>query len=1704
MNDCVSSRQSPAESGASSAPDTRPLHALFAAQAARTPGAIAVETVTPGAMTALTYEALERRAHRVARALREAGVRPGTVVGVCLRREPDLLVALLGVWQAGAAYLPLDPDHPAERLLRCVSETRTPVVLTGGDAVDALPGRDGTLVMTVDAAAAGEPGDACPGTGAETGAADPASPAYVLYTSGSTGRPKGVMVPHGGIANRVRWLADRHGLGAGDRMLLKTTIGFDAAALEVFAPLISGGTVVLAPDGAERDPAAMVRAVADAGVTVLQAVPSVLRALADAPGWAGCGALRLIFSAGEPLQAELCHRLLARVPNARIWNTYGPTECSVDITEHGFDPAQQTGPVPIGRPLAGLRVLILDPLGRPVPRGGIGELHVGGVGLAHGYLGRPDLTAERFVPDPYGPPGARLYRTGDRARWRSDGALEYAGRLDQQVKVNGVRIEPGEVEAALAAHPRLEAAVVAAIPGRDGDRRLAAWVQARGTRPLPQELRGFLRRTLPEPLIPSVFVPVDTFPRTVNGKIDRSALPEPRHSEELRGRHVAPRSEAERSVARIWAEMLDMPGDAIGVHDDFFGHGGSSLLLTQLAERLFAATGRRIALRALLAASTVEEQAVLLAAAAEPAADLADPVLPIGSEPVTPVARDQVLPLSYGQEGMWLSEQMRPGSPEWIAPLWIRLPGGWTEETVRTALVELAGRHEALRTRYAMRDGEPVQIIAPAGGKPDLCVVDAAGADEVRKALEQEFTRGFDLERGPVWRALLVRTPGTEPVLVLSLHHIACDGWSSVILERDLLALGEAARSGVPADLPGLPVQYADHAVWQRRRLDAAVLAKELAHWRAVLDGGPVLDLPTDRPRPADRDAQGAAHTFTVPAALVERAEALGRGVGATLHQTLLTSYAVLLGRLSGCMDVAIGISVAGRHRPEVAQTVGDFLNTLVLRCRLDGDDTAAEAITTVRETTRDALAHQEMPFSRLVQELVPERDPSRTPLYQAMFNFQEEGRTGTNTSEADLEVLHDAWQSARTDVSLVVQRQAGGGLLCVMEYATALFDAATVERFAGYWTQLLESLTAAPSARLTELGLLPPDESARVLALGAPGPDDDQAVGPDGCAHTAFEETVRRKPDATAVVHASEEWSYAQLEARANRIAHRLRTLGTGPETAVATMLDRGPDLIACLLGVWKAGAVHVPLDPAVPDERLAHIMADADVRLIVSDDAGTQRLSRLHHVPTLALDTDAALAAADPTPPSTARSASRLAYILYTSGSTGRPKGVEVEHGALLRMLLASRDHLEFGRKPADAWLALAQPTFDISFTELVMPLVAGGRVVLAGRDQVTDPAAQLDLIERHRVTHLQVAPPHWRMLIDAGLGERPLVGMTGGEPCAPALARELAHRLTRFVNEYGLTETTIASTRWDADTDARTVPIGRPYAHTTARVLDSHLRLVPVGVTGELCIGGAGLARGYAGQPRPTAERFVPDPYGPAGARLYRTGDLARMLPDGTLVFAGRMDDQVKIRGRRVETGELQAVLAEHPGLADVFVTVHGTGDDARLVAYCVPAGDQLPADAELLDHCARYLPDYMLPTLIVPLSVLPLTRHNKVDVAALPVPDLDAASGGVPYVAPRGPVEETIVRIWAEVLTGPDGRAPRIGAQHDFFHVGGDSMRAARVTAALREAFDIALPLRVLFTQSTLAELAAAVESAVRADIAALSEAEVADAYREYHP
>ncbi|MFD0744456.1 amino acid adenylation domain-containing protein [Phytohabitans flavus] len=1626
---------------------TVPLHELVARQAARTPDAVAVADERQE----ITYAELDRRANRTAHLLRARGIGTESLVAVCLPRSVELAAVLLGVWRAGAAYVPLDPGHPRDRIAWVLGDTGTSTVVTEESLVD-LVGGGGAEALAIDLAAAER--DALPATPPPV-AVDPSAAAYVIYTSGSTGRPKGVVVDHAGIANRVMWTVGEHKLGEADRVLQKTSLSFDAAGWELFAPLVSGGVVVMARPGAEREPATLVAEVAAGRITVLQGVPSVLRLLADEPGWTECTTLRLVFSAGETLSAELARRL-AEPTGAQVWNTYGPTECSIDVTAQPYDPAQEAGPVPIGRPIENMRVFVLDSDGEPVPIGVVGELYAAGVGVGRGYLGRPDLTAERFVPDPFGAPGNRLYRTGDLARWRPDGALEFLGRGDQQVKVNGVRIEPAEVEAALQAHPDLRDAVVVAREGHAG-KQLVAYLVAR--RQVPgDELRTFLRERLPEPLIPAVFVPMDAFPLTTSGKVDRGALPDPAAVAAERGAaYLAPRTPEERLVAQVWEQLLGV--ERVGAHDDFFALGGSSLVLTRLANALRKASGGEVQLRGLFGAATVEAQAKLIAGGRE--------VVP----PVTRVARDEPLPLSTGQHRLWFLNQMHPGSPEWVAPLFLRLAPGTEAHHVHAALDALEARHEALRTRYVTVDDEPRQVVADP--RPvELRIVDDGDADglsaeQLELLFAEQFARGFDLVDGPLWRALLVRGGAAGPVLLVTVHHIATDGWSTVVLERELRDLCAAAVEGREPQLAELPVQYADYASWQRARLTDEVIERELAYWRPTLAGLPALELPTDRPRPPERDPRGAGVRLALSPRLTDALTALGRRYGATPFVTLLTAYAALMARYSGQDDLGIGTPVAGRTRPEVEGVVGFFLNSLVLRCDLTGDPTFTEALERVRAASLTGFAHQELPFERLVDELQPIRDLSRTPLYQVAFDLQDEGFTTVAADGALMDAFQRSWRVAKTDLTLFMWRQEDGSLTGALEYATALFDEATVQRMADHLVRLLEAVVADPGARLSTVDFSSIHER-RVMAQW----NDTTAPLPAESVPDLVRAQALADPQAVAVEIGELRLTYGELDERANRLAHHLRERGVGRESTVGVLLDRGADLVVSLLAVWKAGAAYVPLDPAFPADRLGHAMADCGATVVLTRSRYADRFTAVECV---LVDAERFEIAARPaTPLARATDPDAAAYVIFTSGSTGRPKGVVVTHRGLANHVRWAADTLAArGQGGAPLFSSVA---FDLVVPNLWAPLVTGQRLWLLPPDVELDQLGA-ELKKAAPFSFIKLTPGHLELL-DPPEAFAPVV-VVAGEALPGAVAEKWRGVLGdgNLVNEYGPTEASVGTSIYPVvgPQKAGVVPIGRPLPNMTMRVLDASLRPVPVGVVGELYVGGTGVARGYANRPELTAEKFLPDPWAP-GARMYRTGDLARWSAEGNVEFLGRIGDQVKIRGYRVELGEIRAVLLDHPEVRDAAVIAH----EQRIVAYVV-------GTTEVREHCERSLPEYMVPATVIAVDRIPLNANGKVDRRALPDPD--QASTPDETVAPRTVAEERIADIWEELL------GVRAGVHQSFFALGGHSILAVRLISRLRAEFEVTLPVRVVFERPTIAQLGEEVEARIRAEIAALSDAEL---------
>ncbi|QFU90329.1 non-ribosomal peptide synthetase [Amycolatopsis sp. YIM 10] len=1611
----------------------------FALQVARTPGAIAAID----GWDSVSYAELDRRAGHVAAALHAKGCTPGQVVGVRVRRGTDLVAALLAVWRAGGVYVPLDPDHPEERIAGIVGETGCRIVLSD-ESVAELTATEGAAPALPRPAISQD------------------SPAYIVYTSGSTGRPKGAVVTHGGIANRVHWTVRTHGLSERDRVLQKTSLSFDAAGWEIFAPLVSGGTVVLAPAGAERDPVAMIEAVIRDEVTVLQVVPSVLRLLVAQDRLAECTSLRLLFSAGEPLQYELCRQVWAKV-DVELWNTYGPTECAIDATAFRCDREQATGPVPIGAPISGDHVVVLDEDGELTPIGLAGELYIGGAGVGLGYVGQPELTAERFVPDPLGPPGSRLYRTGDRARWRDDGVLTYLGRLDDQVKVNGVRIEPGEVEAALRTHPAVRGGAVLAVPGPTGDLRLAAFVVGDIE---PGALRTFLRRGLPEHLVPTLVVPLDELPLTHSGKVDRTAL-RAMELDDRPGRpgYQAPGTAAEQVVAEAWADLLDV--DRVGVDDDFFQLGGHSLLITRLAEWLRVRTGRRIEVRHLFAASTVRDQAALLSTKDVEAAP-------------EPVARpDGRLPLSFGQRRLWFLEQLRQGDQEYIVPLFLRVPEGTGHDVVARALNAIEARHEVLRTRYVVHDNEPWQVI-DAPGEVELRVV--RGTPSKHELFRAELARGFDLADGPVWRALLLDRPGLEGVLLITAHHIAVDGRSLVVLADEFERLCQAGQSA--AELPAPALQYADHAIRQRRALTGPLLDEQLAYWRAALDGVHPLELPVDRPRAAERASDGAALDFRLPPEVASALLEQGRQAGATPFMSLLTVFTVLLARYSRDWDVVVGTPVAGRTAPEAETAVGLFLNSLALRANLTPELSFTEALGRVRAACLGAFGHADLPFERLVEEIQPTRDLARTPVYQVIFDLHEAGLAEANTNVVDTDVMRSIWRTAKTDLTLIMRTHTDGTVDGILEYATALFDEATVDRLGANFVRLAESLTAEPEAPIGTAELVGDAERELLLRTW----NDTTTEQPSRPVHLSIAEQCAKTPEAVALVHDGGTVTYGELDRDANRFAHLLRSRGVTAESVVGVLLNRGPELVSALLGVWKAGGAYVPLDPSFPADRVRHVLADSGAELLVSDSELAESAGDFDGGRVLAdLDrADLARQPAEAPEEVDGNGLDRLAYLIYTSGSTGTPKGVAVAHRGLANYLDWSIGaYAAHGTGGAPLFTSIA---YDLGLPNLYTPLLTGQPVHLFPQDfdlTKLGPA----LADAGPFSFVKLAPAQLELVLGqlADAGPVPLAELVSAAgDWVPATLAERWREVTgrpdaRFAAEYGPTEITVGNSALFPEPGEQAhefLSIGHPIPNTTMYVLDEFLNPVPIGVLGEIYVGGVGVARGYTGKPELTAEKFLPDPHGEPGGRLYRTGDLGRVLPGGAVEFRGRADNQVKVRGYRVELGAVEAALLAHPDVREAAVVLSGQ----KLVAYHVGRAE------DLAGFLAQTLPRHEVPGVFVPMESLPLNANGKVDRKALPEPEAGETAERAGQ-APRTPAERRIAAIWARVLDR------RIGVHDNFFDLGGHSMSAATVVSMVRQEFGVELGMRTLFDAPTVAGLADAVAELIRAEIDGLSAAEV---------
>ncbi|MGY3680978.1 amino acid adenylation domain-containing protein [Streptomyces sp. TE33382] len=1588
----------------------------------------------------LTYAELTARVEEIAAWLLERGVRPEEPVGIAMDRSADFVLAVLGVLRAGAVYVPIDHRWPRSRREDVLSDSGTALVLEQGDLPASHPVPEGGVPMP---------------PGAER-------IAYVMYTSGSTGRPKGVAVTHRGIGDLV---ADsRFAGGAQERVLMHSAHAFDASTYEMWTPLLNGGTLVIGPPG-ELDMATLARTITEGRVTAALFTTGLFRLIAaEAPET--FRPLREVWAGGEAVPAASVRQVLEACPGITVVDAYGPTEVTVIAAAHPLTAGVPVpDPVPIGRPFDGKQVYVLDGDLRLCPVGVPGELYVSGAGLARGYLGRAALTSERFVANPFGEPGSRLYRTGDVVRWRPGGELEFVGRRDSQVKLRGFRIELGEIESVLAGHDVVGQSAVLVREDRPGVRQLVGYaVPAAGAALDPDELRAWAAERLPEYMVPRPVVVLDALPLTTNGKLDTKALPAPAYTaQDARG----PRSPHEELLCGLFEEVLGLP--SVSVDDNFFELGGHSLLATRLVSRVRSVLGVELSIRRVFEEPTVARLALRLTDTASPA-----------RIPLRPAVRPERVPLSFAQRRLWFLNRMEGPSATYNIPFAVRLSGELDVPALTAAFGDLLERHESLRTVFPDTDGEPWQRVVPAGSATvDIEVSDVPGAG-LHAALDAAGSAGFDLARDLPVRAWIFRTAPDEHVLCVVVHHIAGDGWSQAPLARDL---GEAYRARLAGAAPRwqpLPVSYADYTLWQQRLLgDEAdgnsLAAAQRAYWAEQLAGSPrELELPVDRPRPPVATHRGAVVPVTIDAGLAAGLRKLAAATDTTPFMVFQAALAALLSRLGAGTDIPIGTPVAGRTDTATDDLIGFFVNTLVLRTDVSGDPRFVDLLRRARRTALDAYAHQDLPFERLVDLVGADRSLSHNPLFQVLLAYQ------NNTSgELELPGLRVGVQEmllpvAKVDLELsLAEDAASGGISGILNYSTDTFDRGSAERIAGHLLALLRAVVADPARPVRLLEILTPDERADLLV----GRNDTGRPVPAGTVPDLFARRAAAVPARPAVVSGGVTVDYAALAGRANRLARLLIERGVGPEDRVALVLPRSAELTTALLAVMISGGAYVPVDPNHPADRIAYMLRDSSPTVVITVGSLAGRLPEQVTGP-LVLDSPEVLAALGQRSGAAVTDADRRtplscdnpAYVIYTSGSTGRPKGVSVTHRGLGSLAAWHAERLGVNEESRVG--QFAAPSFDAAAWETVMALLNGAALVLAPAD---GPVLGTDLtgfLTEERITHATLTPT---ALSGAEPQAAPagLTLVTAGEACP----RELAARWSpgrRVINAYGPTETTVCATASDAVDGTVTPPIGGPIANTRVYVLDTALNLCPVGVPGELYVSGAGLARGYPGRAALTSERFVANPFGEPGSRLYRTGDVVRWRPGGELEFVGRRDSQVKLRGFRIELGEIESVLAGCAGVDSAAVVVREDRPGVRqLVGYVVPdAGTNTgtgPDAAAVRAWAAGRLPEYMVPQAVVVVDGLPLTVNGKLDHAALPVPGFTASGDGA--VEPATDAEKVLAEAFGSVLA-----LSEVGAGDNFFELGGDSIVSIKLVGEVRKGGLVITP-RDVFEHKTVAGLAA---------------------------
>ncbi|KIN27276.1 non-ribosomal peptide synthetase DhbF [Bacillus subtilis] len=1649
------------------------LQDMFEKQAVLTPERIALMCDD----IQVNYRKLNEEANRLARLLIEKGIGPEQFVALALPRSPEMVASMLGVLKTGAAYLPLDPEFPADRISYMLEDAKPSCIITTEEIAASLPDNLAVPELVLDQAVTQEIIKRYSPENPDVSVSLD-HPAYIIYTSGSTGRPKGVVVTQKSLSNFLLSMKEAFSLGEEDRVLAVTTVAFDISALELYLPLISGARIVIARKETIREPHALAQMIENFDINIMQATPTLWHALVTSEPEKLRG-LRVLVG-GEALPSGLLQAL--QDLHCSVTNLYGPTETTI-WSAAAFLEEGLKGVPPIGKPIWNTQVYVLDNGLQPVPPGVVGELYIAGTGLARGYFHRPDLTAERFVADPYGPPGTRMYRTGDQARWRADGSLDYIGRADHQIKIRGFRIELGEIDAVLANHPHIEQAAVVVREDQPGDKRLAAYVVADAAIDTA-ELRRYMGASLPDYMVPAAFVEMDELPLTPNGKLDRKALPAPDFSTSVSDR--APRTPQEEILCDLFAEVLGLA--RVGIDDSFFELGGHSLLAARLMSRIREVMGAELGIAKLFDEPTVAGLAAHLdlAQSARPALQRAE--------------RPEKIPLSFAQRRLWFLYCLEGPSPTYNIPVTVRLSGELDQGLLKAALYDLVRRHESLRTIFPESQGTSYQHILDADRAcPELHVTEIA-EKELSDRLAEAVRYSFDLAAEPAFRAELFVIGPDEYVLLLLVHHIVGDGWSLTPLTRDLGTAYAARCHGRSPEWAPLAVQYADYALWQQELLGNeddpnSLIAGQLAFWKETLKNLPdQLELPTDYSRPAEPSHDGDTIHFRIEPEFHERLQELARANRVSLFMVLQSGLAALLTRLGAGTDIPIGSPIAGRNDDALGDLVGLFINTLVLRTDTSGDPSFRELLDRVREVNLAAYDNQDLPFERLVEVLNPARSRATHPLFQIMLAFQNTPDAELHLPDMESSLRINSVGSAKFDLTLEISedRLADGtpnGMEGLLEYSTDLFKRETAQALADRLMRLLEAAESDPDEQIGNLDILAPEEHSSMVT-------DWQSVSekiPHACLPEQFEKQAALRPEAIAVVYENQELSYAELNERANRLARMMISEGVGPEQFVALALPRSLEMAVGLLAVLKAGAAYLPLDPDYPADRIAFMLKDAQPAFIMTNTKAANHIPPVENVPKIVLD-DPELAeklntypAGNPKNKDRTQPLSPLntAYVIYTSGSTGVPKGVMIPHQNVTRLFAATEHWFRFSSD--DIWTMFHSYAFDFSVWEIWGPLLHGGRLVIVPHHVSRSPEAFLRLLVKEGVTVLNQTPSAFYQFMQAER-EQPDLGQAlslryvifGGEALELSRLEDWYNRhpenRPQLINMYGITETTVHVSYIELDRSMAALRanslIGCGIPDLGVYVLDERLQPVPPGVAGELYVSGAGLARGYLGRPGLTSERFIADPFGPPGTRMYRTGDVARLRADGSLDYVGRADHQVKIRGFRIELGEIEAALVQHPQLEDAAVIVReDQPGDKRLAAYVIPSEETFDT-AELRRYAAERLPDYMVPAAFVTMKELPLTPNGKLDRKALPAPDFAAAVTGR---GPRTPQEEILCDLFMEVL-----HLPRVGIDDRFFDLGGHSLLAVQLMSRIREALGVELSIGNLFEAPTVAGLAERLE------------------------